>query len=148
MTYQWERPTLFVWMGLDTPEVREFALREDGIRRPSNEPMTVYLKLYYQVCQVCGRLEHTQSADPWHPEPGATVEVASKDVNEVVRQYRDQVRVLLVPPNAFDAGPGVCAACREAWVRAPEIMSVVRNMIRMVEYDREQRLRQAAEEGI
>lgn len=145
--YPWDRPKLFVWMGMDAPEVREIALREDGIRQLMGEPMEVYLNLYYRACPVCGRMTHTQSTDPWHPEPGSTVEAASRDLEEVVRQHRDRVRVLVVPPDSWDPNKDVCEACKDAWTRAPEVMSVVRNMIRMAAYEREQRAKEAAEGG-
>jgi hypothetical protein len=144
--YPWDRPKLFVWMGLDAPEVREIALREDGIRQPMGEPMEVYLNLYYRACPVCGRMQHTLSADPWHPEPGSTVEAASQDANAMAAVHRDRVRVEIVPPDPWDADKDVCEMCKDAWTRAPEVMSVVRNMIHMAAYEREELARKATGE--
>ena len=145
MTYPWDRPKLFVWMGIDTPEVREIALRQDGIMSFSGK-VEVRLCLYYRACPVCGRMQHTQSADPWHPEPGSTVEAASQDANVLAAVHRDRVRVEIVPPNPWAADEDVCEVCKDAWTRAPEVMAVVRSMIRMATYEREELARKATGE--
>lgn len=109
---------LFVWMGINTPEMKREALLEWGRFRDPDS--TVYLDITFSACVACGRMQWVTSGKP---EPFSP----DKKFRDVVDEYIDRVTIEVIPPGYHD--PQICSYCEAAFTRSPEVMAVVSNMI-------------------